>query len=108
MNVAFSHQLAVGPAANIEGWVQVGELGLGLLLSAVIGLEREIRLADGFTDGEDGGLRRHEHVGHQFPPRICRMTRVIAPASGRAASSSGFAYGSDTSAEATRRTGASR
>ena len=26
-----------------EGWLQVGELGLALLLSACIGLEREIR-----------------------------------------------------------------
>ena len=41
--MALSHQLASGPAANIEGLVQVGELGLGLLLSAVIGLEREVR-----------------------------------------------------------------
>ena len=38
-----SHQLATGPTANIEGLMQVGELGLGLLLSAVIGLEREVR-----------------------------------------------------------------
>lgn len=38
-----SHLLAAGPAANIEGLIQVGELGLGLLLSAVIGLEREVR-----------------------------------------------------------------
>lgn len=38
-----SHQLAAAPAANTEGPVQVGELGLGLLLSAVIGLEREVR-----------------------------------------------------------------
>ena len=35
-----SHQLAAGAAGNIE--VQIGELGLGLLLSAVIGLEREL------------------------------------------------------------------
>lgn len=37
---------AVSPAANTlsgEGWRQAGELGLALLLSAAIGLEREIR-----------------------------------------------------------------
>lgn len=28
---------------NAEGWLQAGELGLSLLLSAVIGLEREVR-----------------------------------------------------------------
>jgi hypothetical protein len=28
---------------NAEGWLQAGELGLALLLSAVIGLEREVR-----------------------------------------------------------------
>src|SRR5207248_4454576 len=38
--IALSHQLAAGAAGNIE--VQIGELGLGLLLSAVIGLEREL------------------------------------------------------------------
>jgi putative Mg2+ transporter-C (MgtC) family protein len=51
-----SHQLATGPAANIEGLVQVGELGLGLLLSAVIGLEREVRQ-------KSAGLRTHSLVG---------------------------------------------
>ena len=56
MNAAFSNQLAAGPAANIEGWVQLGELGLGLLLSAVIGLEREIRQ-------KSAGLRTHSLVG---------------------------------------------
>lgn len=56
MNAAFSHQLAAGSAANIEGWVQLGELGLGLLLSAVIGLEREIRQ-------KSAGLRTHSLVG---------------------------------------------
>ena len=54
--IALSHQLAVGPAANIEGLVQVGELGLGLLLSAVIGLEREVRQ-------KSAGLRTHSLVG---------------------------------------------
>jgi putative Mg2+ transporter-C (MgtC) family protein len=30
-------------ASNSEGWLQAGELGLALALSAAIGLEREIR-----------------------------------------------------------------
>jgi putative Mg2+ transporter-C (MgtC) family protein len=48
--------LAAGPTANIEGWLQAGELGLGLLLSAVIGLEREVRQ-------KSAGLRTHTLVG---------------------------------------------
>ena len=51
-----SYQLAAGPAANTEGLVQVCELGLGLLLSAVIGLEREVRQ-------KSAGLRTHTLVG---------------------------------------------
>src|SRR6201986_3765902 len=50
---------AVSPAANPlngQGWKQVGELGLALLLSAAIGLERELR-------GKDAGLRTHCLVG---------------------------------------------
>ena len=50
---------AVSPAANTldgQGWKQVGELGLALLLSAAIGLEREVR-------GKDAGLRTHCLVG---------------------------------------------
>ncbi len=43
-------------ALNGEGWRQVGELGLALLLSAVIGLEREIRQ-------KNAGLRTHTLVG---------------------------------------------
>jgi putative Mg2+ transporter-C (MgtC) family protein len=43
-------------AANIEGALQLGELGLALLLSAVIGLEREIRQ-------KSAGLRTHTLVG---------------------------------------------
>lgn len=39
-----------------EGWLQIGELGLALLLSACIGLEREIRQ-------KDAGLRTHTLVG---------------------------------------------
>jgi putative Mg2+ transporter-C (MgtC) family protein len=39
-----------------EGWLQFGELGLALLLSACIGLEREIRQ-------KNAGLRTHTLVG---------------------------------------------
>ncbi len=41
---------------NIEGWQQVGELGLALALSALIGLEREMRQ-------KSAGLRTHTLVG---------------------------------------------
>jgi hypothetical protein len=41
---------------NVEGWLQVGELGLGLALSGTIGLEREIRQ-------KSAGLRTHTLVG---------------------------------------------
>jgi putative Mg2+ transporter-C (MgtC) family protein len=41
---------------NIEGWDQIGELGLALLLSALVGLEREIRQ-------KSAGLRTHTLVG---------------------------------------------
>ncbi len=43
-------------AANTEGWVQAGELGLALVLSAAIGLEREIKQ-------KSAGLRTHTLVG---------------------------------------------
>ncbi|MFZ0668607.1 MAG: MgtC/SapB family protein [Acidimicrobiales bacterium] len=39
-----------------EGWKQIGELGLALLLSALIGIEREIRQ-------KSAGLRTHTLVG---------------------------------------------
>jgi putative Mg2+ transporter-C (MgtC) family protein len=39
-----------------EGWRQIGELGIALLLSALIGLEREIRQ-------KNAGLRTHTLVG---------------------------------------------
>jgi putative Mg2+ transporter-C (MgtC) family protein len=55
----FLVQTAVAPAANTlngQGWRQAGELGLALVLSAVIGLEREIRQ-------KDAGLRTHTLVG---------------------------------------------
>ncbi len=41
---------------NVEGWRQVAELGLALLLSALVGLEREIRQ-------KSAGLRTHTLVG---------------------------------------------
>jgi len=43
-------------ASGRGGWLQVGELGLALLLSACIGLEREIRQ-------KNAGLRTHTLVG---------------------------------------------
>ena len=46
------------PAAGVpggQGWRQAGELGMALLLSAVIGVEREVR-------GKDAGLRTHALV----------------------------------------------
>jgi uncharacterized membrane protein YhiD involved in acid resistance len=49
----------VSPAANTlsgEGWRQAGELGLAKLLSAAIGLERDVRQ-------KDAGLRTHTLVG---------------------------------------------
>ncbi|HEY1917911.1 MAG TPA: MgtC/SapB family protein [Streptosporangiaceae bacterium] len=47
---------AAAPAINSEGWRQAGELGLALVLSALIGLEREIRQ-------KNAGLRTHTLVG---------------------------------------------
>jgi putative Mg2+ transporter-C (MgtC) family protein len=50
---------AVSPVANTlggQGWRQAAELGVALLLSGVIGLEREIRQ-------KDAGLRTHTLVG---------------------------------------------
>ena len=50
---------AVSPPANTlngQGWKQLGELGLALLLSASIGFERELRQ-------KDAGLRTHTLVG---------------------------------------------
>jgi putative Mg2+ transporter-C (MgtC) family protein len=41
---------------NGEGWRQIAELGLALLLSALIGMEREVRL-------KSAGLRTHTLVG---------------------------------------------
>ena len=58
-----SHQLAAGPAANVEGLVQVGELGQGLVLSAVIGLEREAGIT--LTGKWAGEARRSQRPGHR-------------------------------------------
>ena len=58
MNIVVD-QAAVAPVANTlngQGWRQASELGVALLLSAAIGLEREIR-------GKDAGLRTHTLVG---------------------------------------------
>jgi putative Mg2+ transporter-C (MgtC) family protein len=52
---AVSHA-AAAPALNGEGWRQAAELGLALVLSALIGLEREIRQ-------KSAGLRTHTLVG---------------------------------------------
>ena len=52
-------QAAVSPAANTldgQGWRQAGELGVALLLSGAIGLERGVRQ-------KDAGLRTHTLVG---------------------------------------------
>lgn len=52
-------QAAVSPAVNTlngQGWRQAGELGVALLLSGAIGLERELR-------HKDAGLRTHTLVG---------------------------------------------
>ncbi len=50
------HLIAAGSSPNVEGWLQAGEFGLALLLSAVIGLERELRQ-------KSAGLRTHTLVG---------------------------------------------
>jgi putative Mg2+ transporter-C (MgtC) family protein len=47
---------AAAPALNGEGWRQAAELGLALVLSALVGLEREIRQ-------KSAGLRTHTLVG---------------------------------------------
>jgi putative Mg2+ transporter-C (MgtC) family protein len=56
MILAGSVALLAGPAGNSEGWRQAAELGLALVLSAAIGLEREIRQ-------KHAGLRTHTLVG---------------------------------------------
>jgi hypothetical protein len=54
--IAVSVRTVIAPALNGEGWRQAGELGLALALSAVVGLEREIRQ-------KNAGLRTHTLVG---------------------------------------------
>ena len=49
-------QAAHPPVSGGEGWKQAGELGLALVLSAAIGLEREVRQ-------KNAGLRTHTLVG---------------------------------------------
>ncbi len=54
-----AHFAGIGLAAaapNVEGWLQIGELGLALLLSSLIGLEREMQQ-------KSAGLRTHTLVG---------------------------------------------
>jgi putative Mg2+ transporter-C (MgtC) family protein len=53
---AVGSQAASAPALNGESWRQVAELGLALLLSAAVGVEREIRQ-------KSAGLRTHTLVG---------------------------------------------
>jgi putative Mg2+ transporter-C (MgtC) family protein len=53
---AVGSQAASATALNVEGWRQVAELGLALLLSAAVGLEREIRQ-------KSAGLRTYTLVG---------------------------------------------
>jgi len=49
---AASFSAVVLATADGEGWLQVGELALAFVLSAVIGLERELRQ-------KSAGLRAH-------------------------------------------------
>jgi putative Mg2+ transporter-C (MgtC) family protein len=48
--------LAAAASPNVEGWLQMGELGLALLLSSLIGVEREMQQ-------KSAGLRTHTLVG---------------------------------------------
>jgi putative Mg2+ transporter-C (MgtC) family protein len=54
--LSLAQQLSATALPSGEGWRQAGELGLALLLSATIGLEREIRQ-------KSAGLRTHTLVG---------------------------------------------
>ncbi|HTT89130.1 MAG TPA: MgtC/SapB family protein [Acidimicrobiales bacterium] len=47
---------SVAGAPNVEGWAQLGELGLAFVLSALIGIEREVRQ-------KSAGLRTYTLVG---------------------------------------------
>src|ERR1700677_1887545 len=55
-SVSSSHLVLATSQANIAGWRQRGERGLALVLSALIGLEREMRQ-------KSAGLRTHTLVG---------------------------------------------
>ncbi len=54
--LSLAHQIPASAIPSSEGWRQLAELGLALLLSAIIGLEREIRQ-------KSAGLRTHTLVG---------------------------------------------
>jgi putative Mg2+ transporter-C (MgtC) family protein len=54
--IGISAAAATPSALSGEGWRQVGELGLALVLSAAIGLEREVRQ-------KNAGLKTHTLVG---------------------------------------------
>jgi len=56
MNLLGTARMLAASTPNIEGWRQIGELGLALLLSALIGVEREVRQ-------KSAGLRTHTLVG---------------------------------------------
>jgi putative Mg2+ transporter-C (MgtC) family protein len=56
LTVAQLSQAAGQPALNGEGWRQAGELGLALVLSGLIGLEREVRQ-------KSAGMRTYTLVG---------------------------------------------
>lgn len=56
LTAASSHLGRAASSANTEGWLQAGELGLALVLSALVGLEREVRQ-------KSAGLRTHTLVG---------------------------------------------
>lgn len=56
LTAASAHLGPAASSANIEGWLQVGELALALVLSALVGLEREVRQ-------KSAGLRTHTLVG---------------------------------------------
>ena len=54
--LSLAHQIPASAIPSSEGWRQLAELGLALLLSAIIGLEREVRQ-------KSAGLRTHTLVG---------------------------------------------
>jgi putative Mg2+ transporter-C (MgtC) family protein len=54
--IGLLHLVLATGAGNVEGWLQLGELGLALVLSGAVGLEREVRQ-------KSAGLRTHTLVG---------------------------------------------